>query len=90
RSHRSSATQQPTNILKPAHLRFSRKIPPAGRSVYSMKSQIFTKVEAEVVAIYLEPPEDLSGTWLAVKTSGTEFKFHKLVRPLHPRRNRVG
>lgn len=22
------------------------------------------------------------------KTSGTEFKFHKLVRPLHPRRNR--
>jgi len=80
------ATHETSRREIPIHLRFSRKIchgPPfpaergGGREV------------AIYLALFFISPSPLRGTSSPRgKTSGTEFKFHKLVRPLHPRRNR--
>lgn len=52
-----------------------------------MKSRLVTKKEG---GRDLSRPRGPLELCIAVKTSGTEFKFHKLVRPLHPRCNQVG
>lgn len=69
----------------PIHLRFSRKIrhrPPRGRTprFISLSSLPRVPFSPRDTGLRLISPRG--------KTSGTEFKFHKLVCPLHPRRNR--